>query len=111
MVVLHPCVGGPVDTALFPHAPDIARGKLDVYGQLSKDYALQYTPHMWGIASMVRRTLGASDAGDNVVGAGEDEARVAMPAATAREHGADVFDIVDTLPTLKIVCVRCTLLE
>eukprot|EP00756_Hemistasia_phaeocysticola_P002630 Hpha_TRINITY_DN1178_c0_g1::TRINITY_DN1178_c0_g1_i1::g.113135::m.113135 len=61
IVILHPCVGGEVDTVLYPHAPDVVAGKLDVYGQLTEDYAQQRAPHMRAIGKMVRRLLGKSD--------------------------------------------------
>ena len=35
-----------VDKKRFPQAPEIQRGLLDVYGQLSSDYATQSAPHM-----------------------------------------------------------------
>ena len=55
IVLLHPCVGGAVDAARYPHAPDVAQGKLDVYGQLSADYVQQSAPHMRAIGGMLRR--------------------------------------------------------
>ncbi|KAL1500433.1 hypothetical protein AB1Y20_013090 [Prymnesium parvum] len=57
-VLLHPCVGGELDAARFPHAADVAAGRLDVYAQLSDDYALQSAPHMRAIGRMLRRLLG-----------------------------------------------------
>jgi len=46
IVILKLCVGGYVDKKRFPQAPEIQRGLLDVYGQLSSDYATQSSPHM-----------------------------------------------------------------
>ena len=58
MVLLHPCVGGTVDKAKYPHAPDIEMGKLDTYGQLTPGYVEQNAPHMRAIGNMVRTLLG-----------------------------------------------------
>jgi len=58
IVLLHPCVGGGVDKSKYPHAYDVADGKLDVFGQLSADYVQQSAPHMRGIGNMLRRLLG-----------------------------------------------------
>jgi len=65
IVLLHPCVGGPVDKVKYPQAPDIEQGSLDVYGQLCRNksdcggyYVQQSGPHMRAIGKMVRRVLG-----------------------------------------------------
>eukprot|EP00756_Hemistasia_phaeocysticola_P050735 Hpha_TRINITY_DN25924_c0_g1::TRINITY_DN25924_c0_g1_i1::g.185476::m.185476 len=58
IVILHPCVGGPVDASKYPNAGDVAAGNLDVYGQLTKDYATQSAPHMRGIGRMIKHILG-----------------------------------------------------
>ena len=59
IVVLHPCMGGPLDKS-FTHAPDVAKGKMDVYGQLDPNYVQQSAPHMRVIGRMVRRVLGTA---------------------------------------------------
>ena len=85
LVVLHPCVGGNVDTQRFPSAPDIARGKLDVYGQLGGDYVQQSAPHMRAVGRMVRRLLGIEGCPAPVPAAAQPAA--AQPvAATAAAH-------------------------
>ena len=38
----------------FPHASDIADGKLDVYGQLDSNYVQQSAPHMRAIGRMIK---------------------------------------------------------
>ena len=58
VVLLSPCLGGAVDKWSFPHASDIEEGKLDVYGQLGRDYVQQSAPHMRAIGKMIRRVLG-----------------------------------------------------
>ena len=58
IVILYPCVGGHVDTATFMHAPDVVAGKLDVYGQLDRNYVQQSAPHMRVIGKMLQRILG-----------------------------------------------------
>ena len=45
----------------FPHAPDVAQGKLDVYGQTSANYVQQSAPHMRAIGRMMHRLLGLPD--------------------------------------------------
>ena len=95
-MLLHPCVGGEVDAAQYPHAPDIAQGKLrgpepspdslthslltthqrtplgklDVYGQLSADYVQQSAPHMHAIGSMLRRLTGGDESSGHLTGSG-----------------------------------------
>jgi hypothetical protein len=61
IVLLAPCLGGPVDKRAFPHASDIEQGKLDVYGQLDKNYVQQSAPHMRAVGKMVRRVLGIAE--------------------------------------------------
>eukprot|EP00656_Telonema_subtile_P028702 TRINITY_DN3129_c0_g2_i1.p1 TRINITY_DN3129_c0_g2~~TRINITY_DN3129_c0_g2_i1.p1 ORF type:complete len:762 (+),score=135.77 TRINITY_DN3129_c0_g2_i1:98-2383(+) len=61
-VVLHPCVGGAVNSTAFPHAPDIEAGKLDAYGQLDANYVQQSAPHMRTVGNMLKRVLGAVEA-------------------------------------------------
>ena len=84
LVVLHPCVGGGVDTQRYPSAPDVARGKLDVYGQLGGDYTQQNAPHMRAVGRMVRRLLGIEGCPAPVPAAAQPAAAqqpVAQPAA------------------------------
>ena len=57
IVVLHPCTGGALNTTKYPNAPDVAQGKLDVYGQLDANYVQQSAPHMKAIGAMVRRVI------------------------------------------------------
>jgi len=58
IIFLHPCLGGHVDTKKYPHAYDVVKGKLDVYGQLGPNYVEQSAPHMSTIGKMLRRVLG-----------------------------------------------------
>lgn len=58
-MLLTPCLGGDVDQAKFPHAPDVAEGRLDVYGQLDPNYVQQSAPHMKAIGAMMRRVVGS----------------------------------------------------
>lgn len=58
LVVLHPCLGGALDKSKYPHAPDVEKGKLDTYGQLTPGYVEQNAPHMRAIGNMVRTLLG-----------------------------------------------------
>ena len=44
-------------TRRYPHAPDVAKGLLDVYGQLDPNYVQQSAPHMRTIGNMVKRVL------------------------------------------------------
>ena len=60
MIILQPCLGGKVDTKKYPHAPDIVNGKLDVYGQLTNNYAEQSAPQMQIIGRMIRQLIGIS---------------------------------------------------
>jgi hypothetical protein len=57
IVVLHPCLGGALNTTKYPYAPDVTRGFLDVYGQLDPNYVQQSAPHMRAIGKMMRRVL------------------------------------------------------
>ena len=59
IVLLSPCLGGPVDKS-FKFAKDIEAGKLDVYGQLDPNYVQQSAPHMRAVGKMVRRVLGVA---------------------------------------------------
>jgi hypothetical protein len=61
LVLLHPCLGGPVDKSF--HAPDVAAGMWDVYGQLGPNYVHQSAPHMRAVGEMIRRVLGKGYAG------------------------------------------------
>jgi len=65
IVLLHPCVGGYVDEHRFPHAVDVKRGKLDVHGELTRDYVEQSAPHMRALGKMVRRILGSQEPPNN----------------------------------------------
>ena len=113
MVLLHPCVGGPVDQDSYPHATDVADGKLDVFGQLTSNYAMQGAPHMQAVGKMMRRLLGenASAVGENASAAvPPPESAAAAPAgaasALASEPGRAPDGVAPTsrmrLPTLRI---------
>ena len=56
--VIKACVGGKVNLTKYPGANEVARGLLDVYGQLTEDYAMQSAPHMRVIARILRRAAG-----------------------------------------------------
>lgn len=56
--ILKPCQGGPIDSKRFPQNHENLRGMVDVYGQLSADYATQTGDQMGPIGKMVRRLLG-----------------------------------------------------
>ena len=58
-VILKPCQGGPVDPQRFPDNHENLRGMVDVYGQLSADYATQKGDQMEPIGKMLKRLLGA----------------------------------------------------
>lgn len=60
IVILHPCVGGPVNKSKYPQAPDVEEGRLDVYGQLTSNYIEQSAPQMRAIGNMLRRVLGVT---------------------------------------------------
>ena len=60
VIVLHPCLGGALNKTKYPHAPDVEKGKLDTYGQLTPGYVEQNAPHMRAIGNMVRTLLGMS---------------------------------------------------
>ena len=58
IVVLQPCVGGPVNASRFPGSTEVQRGLLDVYGQLSDDYAMQSGFHMKVFGRIMRHVMG-----------------------------------------------------
>ena len=58
IAILKPCQGGPIDAARFPHNHENLRGMVDVYGQLSADYATQTGHQMAPIGAMIRRLVG-----------------------------------------------------
>ena len=58
IVLLHPCIGGAVDTSKYKYAKDIAAGNFDVYGQLGTGYTQQSAPHMRGVGNMIKQLLG-----------------------------------------------------
>jgi hypothetical protein len=57
-VVLKPCQGGPIDQKRFPNNHENLRGMVDVYGQLSADYATQTGDQMEPIGKMLKRIMG-----------------------------------------------------
>ena len=57
IVLLQPCVGGSVDVGRFPAANEVQRGLLDVYGQLSEDYATQSAPQMNTFGRILKAVL------------------------------------------------------
>ena len=104
IVLLHPCMGGPVDKKKYPHAPDIESGKLDVYGQLCRDgadcggyYVQQSAPHMRAIGKMVRRLLGKLSDTSNLPAPAfpANSAAIAMPSAPSPSP-------IHPMPTLKV---------
>merc|ERR1711916_424628 len=55
IVLLQGCIGpGKVDMTRYPQARDIQLGRLDVFGQLSGDYAMQSAPHMKFAGKLLR---------------------------------------------------------
>ena len=108
MVVLHPCVGGAVNTTAFPNSPDVAAGKLDVYGQLDPNYVQQSAPHMRAVGNMIKRVLGPAYTPPNTTAvsssslglSASSRASTVTPASTdtALESGG----IFTKLPTLNI---------
>lgn len=58
IVILKPCTGGHIDTSRFPHNHENLRGMMDVYGQLTPEYATQLGGQMRPIGLMVKRLLG-----------------------------------------------------
>lgn len=62
IVILKPCQGGPIDSKRFPLNHENLRGMVDVYGQLSADYATQKGDQMEPIGNMVKRLLGMDKA-------------------------------------------------
>ena len=57
IVVLKACVGGYFDADRFPNAGEVHRGLLDVYGQLSEDYAMQSGYHMRVVGRIMKRLM------------------------------------------------------
>eukprot|EP00520_Triparma_pacifica_P018484 CAMPEP_0118640538 /NCGR_PEP_ID=MMETSP0785-20121206/4807_1 /TAXON_ID=91992 /ORGANISM="Bolidomonas pacifica, Strain CCMP 1866" /LENGTH=333 /DNA_ID=CAMNT_0006531933 /DNA_START=123 /DNA_END=1124 /DNA_ORIENTATION=- len=57
IVVVKPCVGGYFDAERFPNAAEVSRGLLDVYGQLSDDYAWQSGFHMKVFGRIIKRLV------------------------------------------------------
>ena len=57
---LNPISGllGKLDDNIYPQAPEVQRGLLDVYGQLSDDYMMQSGPHMRVTGRALKRLLG-----------------------------------------------------
>jgi hypothetical protein len=94
LVVLHPCMGGAVDSGLYPYAPDIVAGKLDVYGQLDTNYVHQSSPHMAAIGAMVRRVLGTAKMQHSTpAAAAATGAAASVAVSVGPEHGAFVYHI------------------
>ena len=58
IVILKPCQGGPIDQKRFPQNHENLRGMVDVYGQISADYATQTGGQMAPIGKMLKRLLG-----------------------------------------------------
>lgn len=103
MVILHPCMGGPLDSKKYPNAQDVKMGRLDVYGQLGGDYVHQSAPHMRAIGKMVRRLLGIADptpTSKRVHKSGGATRPAAFTAATTATYTPHLH--VGTLPTLNI---------
>ncbi len=64
IVILQPCAGDPfIDTKQFPNNHENRRGMVDVYGQLSPEYATQMGGQMQPIGAMLRRLMGLDAAG------------------------------------------------
>ena len=51
----------PLDQDRFPFNHENLRGMVDVYGQLSADYATQNGDQMKPVGKMVRRLMGLAD--------------------------------------------------
>lgn len=58
IVLLLPCAGAPIDTFKWPDNQENRRSMVDVYGQMSADYATQTGGQMQPIGRMVKRLLG-----------------------------------------------------
>lgn len=58
IVILKPCQGGPIDVERFPNNHENLRGMVDVYGQMTPEYATQNGGQMRPIGDMLRRLLG-----------------------------------------------------
>ena len=60
--VLKPCLsGGPIDAKRFPLNHENLRGMIDVYGQLSADYATQKGDQMEPLGKMLKRLMSVDD--------------------------------------------------
>jgi hypothetical protein len=60
--VLKPCLsGGPIDAKRFPLNHENLRGMIDVYGQLSADYATQKGDQMQPLGKMLKRLMGVDE--------------------------------------------------
>jgi len=61
IVILKPCQGNPlIDQTRFPDNHENVRGMVDVYGQLTPEYATQKGGQMQPIGNMIKRLLGVS---------------------------------------------------
>ena len=58
IVILKPCQGGPISKERFPENHENLRGMVDVYGQLSADYATQNGDQMKPIGNMMKKLIG-----------------------------------------------------
>ena len=58
IVVLKPCQTGPIDATRFPANHENLRGMVDVYGQMTSDYANQLGGQMAPTGRMIKRLLG-----------------------------------------------------
>jgi len=68
IVILKPCQGNIfIDKKRFPDNQENLRGMVDVYGQLTEDYATQNGGQMAPIGDMVKRLLGAEVLGAEVL--------------------------------------------
>ena len=57
-MVFKPCSGKGIDPSRFPLNHENLRGMIDVYGQLSAEYATQVGDQMAPIGRMVRHLVG-----------------------------------------------------
>lgn len=63
IVILKPCAGNPfIDRKRFPDNQENVRGMVDVYGQLSDDYATQKGDQMQPIGRMMKRLMSIDEA-------------------------------------------------
>merc|ERR1712125_150353 len=58
IVILQPCQGGSIDRKRFPQNHENLRGMVDVYGQLSANYATQKGDQMEPIGKMMKKLIG-----------------------------------------------------